>query len=186
MKIVFIHGANSTSKSFNYIRSQLPEHTAIMVEYSTEMPLAFNIDEIRKSLPDDDFHIIAHSLGGIIAITLANILPNVKKVITMSSPFGGSGTADLLKWVFPQNQMFKDINSSSSIITRLVKPTADVLSIVSTSGGIPIIPTKNDGVVSVSSQKAIPNLNYIEVDTNHFEILLDNHVIDLIKIHLDK
>jgi len=54
-----------------------------------------------------------------------------------------------------------------------------VRSVVSASGGSPLMHEANDGVVTVASQTRLEGPEYHTVDYNHFEVLLADPVIDL-------
>jgi triacylglycerol esterase/lipase EstA (alpha/beta hydrolase family) len=183
--IVFLHGANSSDKSFNYIRARLPKHTSVPLEYDTKTPLVENIEQIKTAIlavSNDDISIVSHSLGGVIAVSVAKEIPAIKKIVTMSTPFGGSQSADILKWMFHNSQLLKDISTTNPVISNLSKrEDLEVLSFVSTLGASDFIKGENDGVVTLESMKSLSGPTYKEVSTNHFEILLDDSVVGDIK-----
>jgi hypothetical protein len=53
--------------------------------------------------------------------------------------------------------------------------------IVTTSGNSPWIIHDNDGVVTVKSMKCRTDMNLIEVDINHYEVVLSPITINIIK-----
>jgi pimeloyl-ACP methyl ester carboxylesterase len=184
MKIVYIHGLNSTHLSLTYISRSLPEHEQVFVNYKSQQPVNVSISQVLDALPQEEFAVVGHSLGGVIATAIAKSLPSyVTHLIAISAPLGGSRVARLLKWVPGSFPMLSDITPESPIIrdirqSRLELPT---LSVISVGGHLPVSLERNDGVVSVASQKALPFGDKVEIDTNHFEILQDDRTVNHIK-----
>jgi pimeloyl-ACP methyl ester carboxylesterase len=188
MKIVYIHGAKSTPKAFNFIKANLPKHEQVDVSYENNIPLIKIIEEIYNLLPDGPISIIAHSLGGVIAVALSqmNQVRNEKiidKIFTMSSPFGGSRHADILRWLYPRHFLFADISTISPIV-KAIKSNGAVIPtkcIITHGGPSPFIKEANDGVVSVESQLALRDAEIMPQNSNHFEVLLNADTIYEIK-----
>jgi pimeloyl-ACP methyl ester carboxylesterase len=182
--IWYIHGANSSPLSFSWIKQQLPAHTMRNISYSADNPVANTIKCLQEKADSEQqpIHIISHSLGGIIAVSLARLCSNVNSVVTMSTPFGGSKMADRLRWWYPC-QMFEDIYTGSRTIQNLQLSFRDVpvLSFVTTGGGVQMMQEPNDGVVTVESQLRLSGARYIHLPLNHFEVLLSPVVIGQIK-----
>jgi triacylglycerol esterase/lipase EstA (alpha/beta hydrolase family) len=184
--IVYIHGLNCTSRIFNYLQDRLPEHDAILINYDStgrvEDSYESIITKIPKAIP---IVIISHSLGGILGHLIAtrNNGINVKKLITMSTPFGGSALAAFLKWVYPHYEVLKDIAPTCKIIQEVnnSNPTCKFLSFVTTKNGTPYISGANDGVVTIKSQVLCTPSDRIFVDSNHFEVVQDKNVFYAIK-----
>lgn len=178
-QIFFIHGAASTPLSFNWLKGNLKPHNAIDIAYENQTPLIDTIDHLRKKVSECNVPpiIIGHSLGGIIAASIAQEV-SVKKIVTMSTPFGGSFAASLVRWFMP-SQLIKDVCQQSPVLLSLQKnpPKIPMLSFVTDSNLI-MLGERTDGVVTVASQMALNGPNYIKVDVNHFEILMYPLVID--------
>ena len=184
MKIVYIHGANATPRSFNFIQSSLPYHEQLNISYNVETPLQENINniinEIQTNVGNREFHIIGHSLGGVIAVGLHNKFNNLNKTFSMSAPFGGSKFIDYLKWICPGYRLFSDLKTSSPIIreirkTKIHKP---FIQVVTSGGGNPLFGEPNDGTVSVSSQIILENIKYLHYELHHFEVLLSHKIVE--------
>lgn len=195
----FIHGANASPGSFTYIKEKLREDEAFFdttfvdVNYDCSEKLAGIVKEIANDCSKDiPISFIGHSLGGVIAtavtqrIRLYELPVDVKKVVTLASPLGGSESADYLKWLYPSYTLFKNISTKNKLITdlKLVGAVVPTLSLVTTSGNNPLYPTANDGVVTVNSQRALRGVDYIEVPHNHFEVLLSKNVVDHMRLFL--
>jgi pimeloyl-ACP methyl ester carboxylesterase len=71
MNLVYIHGANATSESFNYIREHVGQ--GLVVNYDSRNGFQHNLAAMKQELYDvKDMFFVAHSLGGIYALHLAN------------------------------------------------------------------------------------------------------------------
>ena len=158
-------------------------------QYSVENPLEKNIKRItrlaRKEFKDQQFDIVSHSLGGIIAIMLLKTKLNIAKIVTISTPLGGSEAAASLRFMYSTYQLYKDISPGSDIIKKAknMKLKVPVLAIVTTGGNscIPFMSEENDTIVTVASQAAADNPEYYYVDLNHFEVLMSGEVANKIK-----
>jgi hypothetical protein len=59
--------------------------------------------------------------------------------------------------------------------------------IVTTQGDTPWVMGKNDGVVTIASQKHHgKDMDLVEVEYNHYEVVLSNRVIQIIQERLSK
>jgi pimeloyl-ACP methyl ester carboxylesterase len=186
--IVLIHGANSTSKSFKYLSEYFPDRELLFVEYNCDNGLRSNIELIFDFINqlDEPVDIVAHSLGGIIALAVHQKGALIDRIVTLSAPFGGSQAAIFLSWIYPRNQLFRDIRPSCSVLQEIHnRPiTIPVLSIITHGGAIPAISGPNDGVVSVASQISLDGPEYLSLDLNHFEVLLSSYVVEEIQSFL--
>lgn len=186
MKILFVHGAYATPLSFAYIKDRLPYAEFIDFSYTTRDPIDEAVEALVSLIEQEGpVTIISHSLGGLISIAAAKRVSLVDKIITLSSPLGGSRIAGFLRYVYPR-QLFDDIHMNSRFVRSLKKGPlpCPILSVVTTEGAQLLIPEPNDGVVSVSSQKAIEGPRYVEMPLNHFEVLLSRDVVDVISLFI--
>lgn len=188
MKILYIHGANASELSFEFIRLQLSAHTGLCANYSVDTPIVENIQNIEKLCKDtfgkEPFSIIAHSMGGLIALKLIHSKKlNIEKLVTLATPFNGHRFAEFLKWVFPGYRLYDDISPSSNFIKEIQRMQFDVpiQSIVSMNGYNPVFREPNDGVVTLESQLALRDAEFFEVNLCHFEILLSKDVVEKIE-----
>lgn len=183
--IVYIHGANSSPRSFKYIQTQLPEHNILNISYSVDTPLIKNTSLIKnvinKEFGDEKISFVCHSLGGLIALKLHHN-NNIERTVTMSAPFGGSRIVEYFRWICPRYQMFEDVKTTSSTIRELrrMEFNKPIYSIVTVSGGNPLLGEPNDGTVTVRSQMAVKGPQYDKIALNHFEVLLSDEVVNKI------
>lgn len=79
--------------------------------------------------------------------------------------------------------MFKDISPNSNFIkhSRKIDIKCPWMQAVTTVGDVPWIQGTNDGIVTRSSMTCRDDVEYTEVDRNHYEIVLSQRVVDIIK-----
>jgi pimeloyl-ACP methyl ester carboxylesterase len=182
--ILYIHGAFSSSSAFNRIKEKLPDHEAVLLNYTVDQDLKQVINDTVKLLKENGkrVSIVSHSLGGILGSVIAQKSDMVDKVVTMSTPFGGSKAADIMKWFNP-HPMFEAICSGSSLLRSLYnKPAnAPTLSIVTIAGQNPMMKEENDGVVSIESQISWNHPEYKYLPYSHIDILMADEPIAMIE-----
>jgi len=152
-----------------------------LAEYRQNETAEIVVERLSKEINGiDDLTIVGHSLGGIIGVELL-ALSNVKKLFTMSTPFGGHPAAFLMMWT---QAMFRDLIPYGKTIRLLQKKWTEAnkphLAIVTTSG-LSFLDRENDGVVTVESQQELMGPDYHHFDTNHFEVLLEEKTVKLLK-----
>ena len=188
MKIVYIHGANATSESFNYIKNKLGG--GIDVNYDSSNGFENNLKDMQAALDGQtDLVFVAHSLGGIYSLHLANSMPNaVKGAITLSTPYGGAAVADYAKYFLPFSRLMRDIGPSSWAMKQAdkIKIQHQWTNVVTVKGQSPFMHEPNDGVVTIASQKHHADMELIEVDFNHYEVVLSDVVVGLIQERVNK
>lgn len=188
MKLVYIHGANATSESFNYIKSKLG--TGLDLNYDSRNGFESNLKDMQATLQDQkDIVFIAHSLGGIYSLHLANSMPlSVKGAVTLSTPYGGAEVADYAQYFLPFSRLMRDIGPSSWVMKQAscIKIQHPWCNIVTVKGQSPFMHEPNDGVVTIASQKHHGDMELIEVDCNHYEVVLSDSVVKLVKERVDK
>jgi len=186
MLIVYIHGASATSESFNYIRKQIIGHEDLVINYDSRNGFEKNLADMRYQLSNyHSIFFICHSLGGIYALHLADELKGkVLGAVTLSTPYGGAEVADVAKYFLPYSRLLKDIGPSSWAMRQgdaidIHHPWTNVVTV---KGNSPWVPSPNDGVVTVSSQRHHDQgMELIELDYNHYEVVLSDRVIEIIK-----
>jgi pimeloyl-ACP methyl ester carboxylesterase len=188
MKLVYIHGASATSESFTYIRSKLGK--GIDISYDSRNGFENNLEDMTESLEEvKDMFFVAHSLGGIYSLHLANALPkNVIGAVTLSTPYGGAEVADFAKFFLPFSRLMRDIGPSSWAMKQAdrIRIQHPWTNIVTMKGQSPFISEPNDGVVTVNSMKYHTGMELVEVDYNHYEVVLSAEVVKIIKDRIDK
>lgn len=191
MKLVYIHGASATAESWNYIRDNVGGDDYCL-EYSSDRGFKNNLEELSAFVEaeSDPVFFIAHSLGGIYALHLANRFPEkTLGGVSLSTPYGGSNAADYAKYFLPFSRLMRDIGPNS----WPMKASASIsvqwpwLNVVTTKGQSPWITEHNDGVVTVSSQTHHgEDMDLVEVELNHYEVMLSPKVVKIINKRLPK
>lgn len=188
MTLVYIHGASATSESFNFLRSKLGK--GIDINYDSRNGFENNLAEIIAQLKDvEDMAFIAHSLGGIYALHVANAMPDqVVGAVTLSTPYGGAEVADYAKYFLPFSRLMRDIGPNSWAFKQAdkIKIQHPWTNIVTVKGQSAFMLAHNDGVVTVASQKHHIDMELLEVDYNHYEVVLAEPVVKIIKERIKK
>jgi pimeloyl-ACP methyl ester carboxylesterase len=188
MTLVYIHGASATSESFNYIRSKLG--SGIDINYDSRNGFENNLTEMIEQLKNvKDIAFVAHSLGGIYSLHIANAMPdNVKGAVTLSTPYGGAEVADFAQFFLPFSRLMRDIGPSSWAFKQAnkIKIQHPWTNIVTVKGQSPFLLSHNDGVVTIASQKHHEDMELVEVDYNHYEVVLAEPVVNIIKERVKK
>jgi hypothetical protein len=188
MTLVYIHGASATSESFNYIRSKLGK--GIDINYDSRNGFKNNLAEIIEQLADvQDMAFIAHSLCGIYALHVANAMPEqVVGAVTLSTPYGGAEVAEYAKYFLPFSRLMRDIGPNSWAFEQAdrIKIQHPWTNVVTVKGQSPFMLAHNDGVVTIASQKHHEDMELVEVDYNHYEVVLAEPVVKIIKERVKK
>lgn len=191
MTIVYIHGATASGASFNYLREHMPNRQDLLLEYDSEQGFFKNLEHMYDKLTKikGKLFFIGHSLGGIYCLSLANYFPaKVLGGVTISTPYGGSEIASFAKYFAPFSVLLKEITPYSKPIThaKQIAIPNNWTNIITTKGNSPWIPGDNDGVVTVDSQRYHKTMNLIDLNTNHYEVLMHPDTIKIIQEKIPK
>jgi pimeloyl-ACP methyl ester carboxylesterase len=188
MTLVYIHGASATSESFNYIRSKLG--AGIDINYDSRNGFENNLKSMQEQLVNvKDMAFVAHSLGGVYSLHIANAMPEqVKGAVTLSTPYGGAEVAEFAKFFLPFSRLMRDFGPSSWAMkqAKQIKIQHPWTNIVTVKGQSPFMHEPNDGVVTIASQKHHDDMELVEVDCNHYEVVLSDQVVGLVKERVKK
>jgi pimeloyl-ACP methyl ester carboxylesterase len=180
---VYIHGANATSESFNYIRSKIGD--GIDVNYDSRNGFENNLKDMLAQLENiKNIFFVAHSLGGIYALHLANAIPKqVLGAVTISTPYGGAEVADYAQYFLPFSRLMRDIGPSSWAMRQAdcIKIQHPWANIVTLKGQSPFIIAPNDGVVTIDSMRHHVDMELVEVYYNHYEVVLSDKTVRVIQ-----
>ncbi len=179
--VVVIHGANASPKSFNYILENTNLTNVTKVRYFSGDGFYNNLEKLKIQLQGiEKCFVIAHSLGGIYTLHLLQHI-NIIGVVSIATPFGGSMTADWVKYLIPR-RLYSEIRVSSSPITNGHKIAINIpwTQIVTTEGAIPVHFSKNDGVVTYKSMTHRKDMQFFEIPYNHYEIMNSPEVVHTI------
>lgn len=177
MNIVFIHGHRATADSFNFLSCRLQGYRHVFLDYNSENGFYANHGDMVDRLKGvDDIFFVAHSLGGLHALHLADELQSrVLGAVTISTPYGGSEAAEVLSYMMPFNKVLQDIRPRGAPIVsgKEFEPPCVWTNIVSVKGHSPLMMAANDGVVTLASMRQRDDIRLIEIESNHYEVLLN-------------
>ena len=183
LNVVWIHGANQTGLSFQYLRSITKFRRELMVEYDTEKKFYDNLELLSNEINqvDGPYFIVGHSLGGLYALHLTRYL-DIVGAVSISTPFAGSWTADWARFFIPTYQLFKDVGRRSTPIkdSKNIEINFNWTQIISTKGSVPYHGGANDGVCTIKSMRSRKDMELIEVPYSHFEVMCSDAVADII------
>ena len=184
INVIWIHGANQSSTSFTYLREKCNFDREICANYSSTKGFYENLelifDQVRQI---EQCFLIAHSMGGLYALHLLQRL-NVTGVVSISTPFNGSRTADWAKFFVPRYPLFRDVGKRSIPINEGHKIIIECpwTQIVSTTGGVPYHEGPNDGVCTTASMMhRKDDVEIVSVANTHFEVMVSVKVAEIIK-----
>lgn len=183
INVIWIHGANQSSLSFEFLRQHTNFANEILVNYSSMNRFHDNLDMITEQCQNKGPHfVIGHSMGGLYALHLTKYLRIVGGV-SISTPFRGSSTADWAKYIVPSYPLFKDVGRKSEVVKQANAIELDIpwTQIVTTSGSVPYHNGPNDGVCTIASMLSRPDMNHVEVNHTHYETMCSVQVAELVK-----
>jgi len=191
MKVVYIHGATATHNSFAFIQQSINAKNYLYIEYPRDRTAFENLDNMKDIIINnvsEPMFIVCHSLGGIYALHLLEQFPNIKGVVSLATPFAGSDIAVWGKVMNPGYKLFNDITPKSEFIrtTKDIDVRIPWTQVVTTTGEVPWMEQPNDGVVTKKSMTARPDIDYIEIPNNHYEIVQCTRAVEVIKKSLQK
>ena len=183
LAVIWLHGANQSGLSFQYLRSLTCFKNELVVEYDTSRKFKDNLEMLSNEIIKvrGPYFLIGHSLGGLYALHLTKHV-DVAGAVSISTPFAGSWTADWARFFVPKYQLFRDVGRRSIPIKEAqdIKLKVDWTQIVSTKGNVPYHGGKNDGVCTIKSMKSRKDMELIEVPHTHFEVMCSDPVVKII------
>lgn len=182
INVVWLHGANQSSLSFEYLRNKINFTNEIFINYTSMNRFHDNLEMIADQVQGKGPHfVIGHSMGGLYALHLTQYV-RVVGGVSISTPFRGSSTADWAKYIVPSYPLFKDIGRKSDPVRQANGLKLDIpwTQIVSTAGSVPYHNGPNDGVCTLESMKHRTDMKHIEVPHTHYEVMCSQQVADII------
>lgn len=181
--LVYIHGATATSLSFSYIKQQF-NYDEVLIDYDCTNGFYRNLDEMSEQLSEkSSLFFVGHSLGGIYALHLANKFPEkTLGGVTLSTPYGGSKEAAYLKLLFPFSRLLREVSPCGKPIADLNKMEVPKLwaNVVTKKDNGLWRTEPNDGIVTQASMRHRSDMELIDLDVNHYEVVLSPKSVDII------
>lgn len=189
LTLVYIHGATATSVSFSYIR-QFFKFTEVLIDYDCTQGFYNNLSAMIKTLESyDNLFFISHSLGGIYSLHLAeHFKDRTVGGVSLSTPYGGSNEADYLKLLFPFSRLLREVGVNARPIKELDDYTLPkVWANVVTNKDNGLWRTEpNDGIVTRKSMTYRKDMDLVELDVNHYEVVLCKAAVDIISDYIKR
>ena len=183
LAVIWIHGANQSGLSFQYLRSLTRFKNELVVEYDTSNKFFNNLEMLSKKINQvrGPYFVVGHSLGGLYALHLTKHV-DIAGAVSISTPFAGSWTADWARFFVPTYQLFRDVGRRSIPIKEAqgINLKFEWTQIVSTKGNVPYHGGQNDGVCTIKSMKSRKDMELIEVPHTHFEVMCSDLVAEII------
>jgi len=183
LAVIWIHGANQSGLSFQYLRSLTRFKNELVVDYDTSNKFFNNLEMLSNKIKQvrGPYFIIGHSLGGLYALHLTKYV-DIVGAVSISTPFAGSWTADWARFFVPTYQLFREVGRRSIPIkeSQGINLKVEWTQIVSTRGNVPYHGGQNDGVCTIKSMKSRKDMELIEVPHTHFEVMCSDLVAGII------
>lgn len=163
----------------------------MFLEYDSKNGFAENLAHMASQIRlIDKIFFVAHSLGGIYALHLAAMFPEkIQGAVTLSTPYGGSKTADYVKYFLPFSRLMRDIGPNSAPMNKIgsIEIKWPWCNIITTKGASPFMTEPNDGIVTIASMRHLEKkMETIDIAINHYEVVLSSQAITYIKARLPK
>ena len=183
LAVIWIHGANQSGLSFQYLRSLTRFKNELVVEYDTSNKFFDNLEMLSNKINQvrGPYFVIGHSLGGLYALHLTKNV-DIAGAVSISTPFAGSWTADWARFFVPTYQLFREVGRRSIPVkeSQDINLKVEWTQIVSTKGNVPYHGGPNDGVCTIKSMKSRKDMELIEVPHTHFEVMCSDLVVEII------
>ena len=187
--VIWIHGANQSGLSFQYLRSLTRFKNELVVEYDTSNKFFDNLEMLSNKIKEvrGPYFVIGHSLGGLYALHLTKHI-DIAGAVSISTPFAGSWTADWARFFVPTYQLFREVGRRSIPVkeSQDINLKVEWTQIVSTKGNVPYHGGPNDGVCTIKSMKSRKDMELIEVPHTHFEVMCSDLVAEVISDRYQK
>jgi len=188
MKVIFIHGANASKTSWNWIGSHIEDH--IRLEWSMLTDPESNLQAMEEQLPDEPCMVVGHSMGGLYAWHLADRNPGkIVKGLSFGTPWGGSIQASVWKLLNLNVPWLKMLSRIEPWTTqpRMLEPPVPWTNIVTSKGFDLFGVGANDGVVTVASQRELHgDCEEITLNYGHNEVLQSPELVELIALRANQ
>ena len=181
MKILAIHGAWSSSTSFNYLRSKTKVKNWHCVDYDHRVNAYEDILSMSIGVMREPYIAIGHSLGGMIALHMSQDTL-CKGIITLASPLAGLDL-NLIQLYMSRASLISKISNNSRHIREIHNLNYDhlpVLHLVANKGFNPFIYENNDGVLPLKVQTGWSCGDIEEIAANHYEILQSDATVSAV------
>lgn len=203
--VVLVHGIWMPGAVMLYLKIRIESEHGIKSRLFSYPSMLGSLDENAELLAAcvreqaGPVHLVAHSLGGVIALRMLNENPeaSVERVVCLGSPLSGSHAAnDLSQYEWAQTLLGKTVaegivDGSASQWGAAVAERHDVGTIAGTvSIGIGKLVSSmkgpNDGVIRVAETRLPGARDHIEMNVSHSGMLVSGDVADQVAAFLKR
>lgn len=194
--VVLLHGLARTSRCMRRLAARLTEagyqvhninyrSTRLTIEQAVEQCLSKTLSSINET---ETVNIVTHSLGGIVLrlYLSQNTLPNLGRIVMLAPPNQGSEVVDRLRhwWLFRwfNGPAGLQLGTDPQSLPRQLPAAHYALGIIAGSKTInfwlsTLLPSPNDGKVSVESTRLEGMRDHITLPVTHPFIMRNKQVI---------
>ncbi|HHJ16678.1 MAG TPA: alpha/beta hydrolase [Gammaproteobacteria bacterium] len=205
--VVLLHGLARTSDSMSDLEQALTEKNYVVanidypsrekkIEALSETAVQAGIDKCREQSATP-INIVTHSLGGILVRQYLKVheLPELKRVVMLGPPNGGSEVVDRLRDVSFFNLINgpagSQLGTGPEDIPAMLGPVDFELGVIAGTESInpvlsTMLPDPDDGKVSVENAKIEGMCGFITLPVTHTFMMTDDEVIRQALYFLDK
>ena len=198
--VLLLHGVLMNSVEMLYLKYQLEKQnfTVHSLSYqSVRYSIAENTQRLHAEISTidcDNLHIVAHSLGGVMAMHLLEQYPElpIKRIVMLGTPISGSYAAEKIsRWSIIgrllTNSMAKGLDGNHNF-----KANEHEIGMIAGSIKSPIglglllgkLPEENDGTVLLSETKHPAVSEHLIVNKSHTGLIFSKMVCDLVTNYL--
>ena len=198
--VLLLHGVLMNSVEMLYLKYQLEKQnfTVHSLSYqSVRYSIAENTQRLHAEISTidcDNLHIVAHSLGGVMAMHLLEQYPElpIKRIVMLGTPISGSYAAEKIsQWSIVgrllTNSMAKGLDGNHNF-----KANEHEIGMIAGSIKSPIglglllgkLPEENDGTVLLSETKHPAVSEHLIVNKSHTGLIFSKMVCDLVTNYL--
>lgn len=200
--VVLLHGVLMNAVEMLYLKHQLEKQGFTVhslsyqsVKYSIQHNTR-NLYERIKTLSCSEFHIVAHSLGGVMAMHLLHQHPDlpIKRIVMLGTPISGSYTAKKIsRWkivgLLLKQSMYQGLEGNCNFSDSSKHDIGMIAGSIRSPIGFGLLlgklPDDNDGTVLISETKHPAISQHIIVNKSHtgliFSPMISSFVADYLR-----
>lgn len=196
-RVVCLHGIWMVGAGMMFVKHRLEADNGFQVDLFSYAPVTETLDDVANKLADfvaeggdGPTHIVGHSLGGVVALRMLAVRPDVRidRVVCLGSPLCGSRAAFHLSQLDWGNLILgKTITEGviNDAAHRWAKGVADSHEIGIIAGDVPIgfgrlvagFEEANDGTVAVSETRMPGAKDHVVMPVSHKGMLISRDVV---------
>jgi len=181
MKILAIHGAWSSSISWNYLKLKTKAKNWYCIDSDHRVDSWEDIVSKSIGVIREPFIAIGHSLGGLIALHQTNDVL-CKGIMTIASPLNGLDL-NLVQLYLSRGTLMSKIVKDGRVVREIhgFNYQVPVMHLIANKGFNPFIYEDSDGVLPLKTQTGWHCGTVSEISANHYEILQSDATADAVK-----